>query len=67
MINPRRTVLTKNVAHMGWMRNACEISVGKPEWKRPIGTKRRRKDIIEMDFKEAVPPGQMAAICYHEN
>jgi hypothetical protein len=33
---------SQHVAHMGEMRKAYKILVGKPEEKRPIGTPRRR-------------------------
>jgi hypothetical protein len=34
-------------------RNACRISVGKPEGKRPLGRQERRlEDRIKMDFRE---------------
>jgi hypothetical protein len=35
------------------MRNAYNISVGKPEWKRPLGRSRRRwEDNIRMNLRE---------------
>jgi len=38
---------------MGEMRNAYEISVGKPEGKRPLGRSRCRwEDNIRMDLRE---------------
>jgi hypothetical protein len=38
---------------MGKVRNVHEISVGKPEGKKPVGTSRRKwKDNIKMDLKE---------------
>jgi hypothetical protein len=38
---------------MGEMRNSYKILVGKPEWKRPLGSPRRRwEDNIRMDLKE---------------
>jgi hypothetical protein len=38
---------------MGEVRNACNILVGKPEEKRPLGRSRRRlEDNIRMDLKE---------------
>jgi hypothetical protein len=42
-----------HVARMGKMISAYNISVGKPEEKRPLGrTKRRWEDIIRMDLRE---------------
>jgi hypothetical protein len=42
-----------HVTRMGEMRNAYSILVGKPEWKRPFGTPRRRwEDNIRMDLRE---------------
>jgi hypothetical protein len=47
-----------NVAHMGEMRNAYNISVGKPEGKRPLGRpKSRSENNFSTDFKEAVWEG----------
>jgi hypothetical protein len=38
---------------MGEMRNSYKILVGKPEWKRPLGSPRRRwEDNIRMDLRE---------------
>jgi hypothetical protein len=38
---------------MGKMRNACNILIGKPEGKRPLGRHRhRQKHNIKMDFQE---------------
>jgi hypothetical protein len=38
---------------MGEVRNACNVLVGKPEGKRPLGRPRRRlEDNIKMDHKE---------------
>jgi hypothetical protein len=42
-----------HVARMGEMRNAYNISVGKPEGKRPFGRPRRRwENNIGMDLRE---------------
>jgi hypothetical protein len=36
------------------MKHACEIMVGKPEGKRPLGKSRRRwEDNIEMDLRDS--------------
>jgi hypothetical protein len=38
---------------MGEIRNACKVLVGKPERKRPLGSRRRRReDNIRMDLRE---------------
>jgi hypothetical protein len=43
------------IARTGEMRNAYNILVGKPEWKRPLGRPRRRwEDNIRMDLREVV-------------
>jgi hypothetical protein len=42
-----------HVARMGERRDAYRILMGKPEGKRPLGTRRRRLvDNIKMDFRE---------------
>jgi hypothetical protein len=42
-----------HVAHIGEMRGAYTILVGRPEGRRPLGRPRRRwKDNIKMDFRE---------------
>jgi hypothetical protein len=44
---------TRHVSHMGDIRNACNILVGKREGKRPRGrTRRRWEDNIRMDLRE---------------
>jgi hypothetical protein len=44
-----------HVASMGGMRNAYEISAGKPEQMRPLGRPRNRWEYnIRMDLKEVV-------------
>ena len=41
------------VARLGERRGVYEVSVGKPEGKRPLGRHRRRwEDNIKMDFQE---------------
>jgi hypothetical protein len=43
---------TGHVANIGEMRNAYEILVGKPEWKRPLGRPRSRWEAdIGMDLR----------------
>jgi hypothetical protein len=38
---------------MGDMRNAYSILVGNPEWRRPLGRRRRRwEDNIRVDIRE---------------
>jgi hypothetical protein len=37
---------------MGEMRNACDILVGKPKGKRPLGRPRHRKEYIRMELRE---------------
>jgi hypothetical protein len=45
-------ILARHVARIE-MRNTCNIFVGKPEGKRPLGsTRRRREDNIRMDLRE---------------
>jgi hypothetical protein len=42
-----------HVAHMGEMRNAYSVLVGKPEGKMPLGRPRHRwKDNIRMDLRK---------------
>jgi hypothetical protein len=41
-----------HVTHMGEMRNAYSILVGKPEGKRPLGRPRHRWEDIKMDLRE---------------
>jgi hypothetical protein len=53
LIQSRRMRLAGQVAHMGDMRNAYKIFVGKPEGKRPLGRHRYRwEDNIRMDVRE---------------
>jgi hypothetical protein len=41
------------VAHMGTMRNAYTVLIGKSEGKRPLGRPRRRREVnIKMDHRE---------------
>jgi hypothetical protein len=52
-IKSRRIIWVGHVARMGEKRNACRISVGKPEGKRPLGRPRRRwVDNIKMDLRD---------------
>jgi hypothetical protein len=58
---------------MGEMRNAYNISVGKPEGKRPLGRPRRRwEDNIRMDLREigcgldSSGLGQGPVVAYYE-
>jgi hypothetical protein len=39
MLKSRRMRWAGHVAHMWYMRNACNILVGKPEGKRPLGSR----------------------------
>jgi hypothetical protein len=53
MIKSRTMRRAGHVAHTGEMRKAYKIVVGKPEGKRPFGTRRCRwKDNIKMDLME---------------
>jgi hypothetical protein len=53
MIKSRRMRWAGHAARMGETRNACNILVGKPEGKRPLGRPRRRcVDNIKMDLRE---------------
>jgi hypothetical protein len=53
MIQSRRIRWVGYAAHMGEMRNAYKILVGKPEGKRPLGRIRHRwKDNIKMNLRE---------------
>jgi hypothetical protein len=47
----RKISWARHVAWMGKMRNACNILVGKPEGKRPLGRPRHRWEDI-MDLRE---------------
>jgi hypothetical protein len=52
MIKSRRMIWAGHVARMLAKRNAYRILVGKPEGKRPLGRRsRRRVDNIKMDLK----------------
>jgi hypothetical protein len=43
----------EHVTHMGEMRVACNILIGKPEWKRPLARPRHRgEDNIRMDLRK---------------
>jgi hypothetical protein len=43
----------RHVTRMGTRRNACRISVGEPDGKRPLGRPRRRcVNNIKMDLRE---------------
>jgi hypothetical protein len=42
----------EHVAHMGEMRNAFSILVGKSEWKRPLKRPQHRQKSIRMDLGE---------------
>ncbi|KAJ4448004.1 hypothetical protein ANN_10014 [Periplaneta americana] len=49
----RRLRWAGHVARMGESRNACRVSVGRPEGKIPLGRPRRRwEDYIKMDLRE---------------
>jgi hypothetical protein len=53
MIKSRRMRWVVHVAHMGEMRNACKMVVGKPEGRRPCRRSRHRwEDNIRMDLRE---------------
>jgi hypothetical protein len=73
VIKSGRMRLAGHVAHMGAMRNAYNILVGKPEGKRPLERPRRRG---RMDLREAgwdrvdasgSRQGPMAGSCKHSN
>ena len=52
-LKSRRLRWAGHVARTEQSRNACRISVGKPEGKRPLGRPRRRwEDKIKMDLRE---------------
>ena len=49
----RRIRWLGHVARMGEKRSVCRDTVGKPEWKRPLGRPRRRwEDSIKIDLQE---------------
>jgi hypothetical protein len=53
VIKLRRMRWSEHVVHMGQVRNACRILVGKPEGKRPRGrTRCGRKDNIKMALRD---------------
>jgi hypothetical protein len=53
MIKSRMMWWEGHLARMGEKRNACRISVGKPEGNRPLGRRRHRwVDIIKIDIRE---------------
>jgi hypothetical protein len=53
VIKARRTRWAGHVACMGEVRGACNILVGRPEGKRPLGRPRCRwEDNIKMDLRE---------------
>jgi hypothetical protein len=55
MNKSRKMRCVRHVTHMGEMRNACKILVGKPERKRQFRrSTRRRGDNIKMDLRETV-------------
>jgi hypothetical protein len=51
------------VTHMGQMRNAYGILVGKPEGKRPLGRPRRRWEDIRMVVRETGGKVRTQCIC----
>jgi len=53
VIKSRRMRWAGHVARMGEDRGVCRVLVGKPEGKRPLGRRRRRRvDNIKMDLQE---------------
>jgi hypothetical protein len=53
VIKARRTRWAGHVAHMGEVRGAYSILVGRPEGRRPLGRPRRRwEDNIKLDLRE---------------
>jgi hypothetical protein len=53
MMKSRRMRWSGLSARMWEMRNVCRILVGKPERKKPLGKRgRRREDDIKMDLRE---------------
>jgi hypothetical protein len=78
VIKARRMRWAGHVARMGEVRGACNILVGKPEGRRPLGRPRRRwKDNIKVDLREIgfgdvdwirlALEGQVASSCEHGN
>jgi hypothetical protein len=52
-IKSRRMRWAGHVARMGEERNLCKVLMGKPEGKRPLGRRRRRRgNRIRMDLRE---------------
>jgi len=52
VIKSRKMKWMEHVAHMGEMRNAFSILVGKSEWKRPLKRPQHRQKSIRMDLGE---------------
>jgi hypothetical protein len=53
VIKARRMRWSGHVARTGEVRGACNILVGKPEGRKPLGRPRRRwEDNIKMDLRE---------------
>jgi hypothetical protein len=53
VIKARRMRWAGHVARMGEVRDAYNMLIGRPEWRRPLGRPRRRwEDNIEMDLRE---------------
>jgi hypothetical protein len=52
VIKARRMRWVGHVAHMGEVRGAYNILVGRPEGRRPLGRRRRRWKDIKMDLRE---------------
>jgi hypothetical protein len=53
VMKSRMTSWVKYVTRMEETRNGCNILIGKPEWKRPLGRPRCRwEDNIRMDLRE---------------
>jgi hypothetical protein len=51
MIISKRIRLARNIAHVGEVRNAYTILVGKPEWKEFLGKYRPRWEDIRLDVR----------------
>jgi hypothetical protein len=59
VIESRRMRWVGHVARMGEGRGVYRVSVGRPEWKRPLGRPRRRwEDNIKMDLRETGIDGE---------
>jgi len=53
VIKSKRMRWARHVARMGAMKSACNVLMGKPEWKNLFGRPRRRwEDNMRMDLKE---------------